>query len=125
VAHDSHFHFSRHRHAAALRGLGALRTLREFERRHLDFCRTVQDRDLLCEIGYHQLTGRPLAQKQLFLLDLGSVATVQRRLRRLRRLGAIQQQRCQHDRRAVEFVASGKVLAAFARYGELLGTNAS
>ena len=33
--------------------------------------------------GYHQPKGKPLTLKQLFLLGVGSIATVQRRLRRL------------------------------------------
>ena len=60
-----------------------LRALREFERRHLKQLSTVEDLDLVCEIGFHQEKGQPLSIKQLYLLNLASVATIQRRLRRL------------------------------------------
>ena len=63
-----------------------LRALREFERRHLKQLSTVEDLDLVCEIGFHQEKGQPLSIKQLYLLNLASVATIQRRLRRLRPL---------------------------------------
>lgn len=75
------------------------------------------------EIGYQALTGPPPTQKQLLLLDVGSVATIQRRLRRLCDLGAIRQKRCKDDRRAVEVTLSRKVLGVLAKYGELLARN--
>jgi len=105
---------------ATLAALGTLRALRAHERRHLPFLRTCADHDLVHEIGYRELSGRPATQKQLFLLDVGSVATVQRRLRRLRNLGVIQQQRREDDRRLMEFALTPRTLAAFERYGELL-----
>ena len=107
-------------HHLALRALELLRAYRTFERRHFDSTKTVEDRDLLVEIGYHAMHGRPLNQKRLLLLGVGSAATVQRRLRRLLELGAIRQQRCRHDRRSVELDLSPKLIAAFAKYGELL-----
>ena len=76
-----------------------LRTLRTFEKQHLSFLRTVEDHDLVCEIGYHQAEGRALTLKQIFLLDVGSVATVQRRLRRLKQLGVVHQHRSAADGR--------------------------
>ena len=78
-----------------------LRALRAFEKQHLDFFSTVEDHHLIGEIGYHQAKGKPLTLKQLFLLDVGSVATVQRRLRRLKELGLVQHRRAANDRRAV------------------------
>lgn len=104
----------------ALALFGTLRAFRAFEKRHLHFARTMEDRDLVQEIGYHQEMGRPLSQKALFLLDIGSVATVQRRLRRLHHLGIIHRQRAERDRRLMEFTLTPKVLAVFERYGELL-----
>jgi DNA-binding transcriptional ArsR family regulator len=97
-----------------------LRQLRDFERRNLGFLKTCEDHDLVYEIGWHQAQGKPLTVKQIFLLGLGSVPTVQRRLARLRRLGIITQQRCEHDRRSVEVSLAPKVLKGFAQYNELL-----
>lgn len=94
--------------------------MRDFERRNLGFLKTCEDHDLVFEIGWHQAQGKPLTVKQIFLLGLGSVPTVQRRLARLRRLGVIAQQRCEHDRRSVEVTLAPKVLKSFAQYQELL-----
>ena len=105
---------------AAFRALGMLRTLRAFERRNLHLLRTLEDLDLVREIGYHQGTGHPLTHKELLLLGIGSVATVQRRLRRLRHLGAIRRTRCGEDRRAVEFTLSAQLLGIFEKYAELM-----
>jgi hypothetical protein len=98
-----------------------LRAMRAFERRYLHFLVTLEDFDLVREIGYHQAHGAPLTMKQIYLLGIGSVATVQRRLRRLRELGAIQQRRTARDARNLELTITPKVLRTYAKYGELLG----
>jgi|SRR5687768_6285710 DNA-binding MarR family transcriptional regulator len=99
-----------------------LRAMRAFEKRHLDFLQTLEDYDLVQEIGYHQERGKPLTMKALYLLDLASVATVQRRLRRLRQLGAVQQIRSESDGRALELCLTPKVQKTFAKYAELLAS---
>jgi len=99
--------------------LGMLRSGRAFERRNFEFLQTLEDRDLLCEIGYRQHIA-PLTVKEVLLLGFGSIATVQRRLRRLREMGAIQARRSTHDGRAMELVLSPRVLRIFEQYAELL-----
>jgi hypothetical protein len=108
---------------AAHRALASLLAGRAFERTHLPFLATLEERDLLCEIGHRQVRGEPLTMKQVFLLGIGSVATIQRRLRRLRRLGAVQQLRRRDDRRTVEVTLAPKVLKAFASYAAVLAAN--
>jgi DNA-binding MarR family transcriptional regulator len=81
----------------------------------------LRDFDLVREIGFHQEQGKPLTMKQIYLLDLASVATVQRRLSRLRHLGVVVPRRSQSDARAVELTISPKPLKALAGYAELLG----
>ncbi len=98
----------------------ALRTTRAFRRRHLDFLETREDCDLVLEIGFHQESGTPLTMKQLQLMGLASVPTLQRRLRRLRQVGAIMGRKSQEDGRAVELVLSPKLLRTYARYGDLI-----
>lgn len=100
-----------------------LRAARAFERRHLGHLRTMEDVDLVREIGYHQEQGRPLTMKQLYLLDLASVATVQRRLRHLRQAGVIVPRKSERDGRTVELTISPKLQKAYARYLELLCAN--
>lgn len=102
-----------------------LRALRAFEKQYLDFFSTVEDHHLIGEIGYHQSSGKPLTLKQLFLLDVGSIATVQRRLRRLKELGLVQQRRSAGDRRTVELTLSPKCVRIFAKYGALMSAKLS
>jgi DNA-binding MarR family transcriptional regulator len=103
-----------------MRVFDRLRALKDFEREHLGVLATVEDQNLVHEIGYHQSRGRALTLKRLFLLDIGSVATVQRRLRRLRQLGVVQQRRAQADRRSVELLLTPKYVKLFERYGALM-----
>lgn len=100
-----------------------LRALTAFEKQRLDFFGTVEDHHLVGEIGYHQARGKPLTLKQLFLLDVGSVATVQRRLRRLKELGLVQHRRSSSDRRAVELTLSPKCLRILAKYDALVSAS--
>jgi hypothetical protein len=100
----------------------ALRTTRAFRRRHLDFLETQEDCDVVLEIGFHQERGNPLTMKHLQLLGLASVPTLQRRLRRLRQVGAIVARKSQIDGRAVELVLSPKLMRTYARYGQLIKT---
>jgi len=97
-----------------------LRALRTFEKQHLELLSSVEDHHLIVEVGYHQAKGKPLTLKQLFLVDVGSVATVQRRLRRLKGLGLVQQRRAANDRRTVELTLSPKCLRIFAKYNSLM-----
>src|ERR1700694_3047484 len=108
--------------ARPMRLFHKLRALRAFEKQHLDFFSTVEDHHLIGEIGYHQAKGKPIALKQLFLLDIGSIATVQRRLRRLKNLGLVQHRRAGSDRRTVELSLSPKFLRIFAKYDALMSS---
>jgi DNA-binding MarR family transcriptional regulator len=105
-----------------MRLLEKLHVLRAFEKQHLDFLGTVEDHHLIGEIGYHQAQGKPLTLKQLFLLDVGSIATVQRRLRRLKELGIVQHRRAPSDRRAVELTLSPKCVRILAKYDALMSS---
>jgi DNA-binding MarR family transcriptional regulator len=97
-----------------------LRRIRAFERSQLKFLRTMEDFDLVCEIGFREEQGKPLTMKQLHRLQLGSVPTVQRRVRRLRQLGAVATRRTERDARAVELTIRPRALRRIARYAALL-----
>jgi hypothetical protein len=97
-----------------------LRSLRRLEKQHLPFLRSMEDYELVCEVGHHEESGRPLSMKQLYLLNLGSVPTVQRRLRRLRQLGVIVPRRSTSDGRSVELTVSPRVRKSCGHYLELL-----
>jgi len=65
----------------------ALRKIRGFERERLPFLKSVIDFDILVEIGYAEEQKKPLTPKQLFLLELGSITTVRRKLAKLEEQG--------------------------------------
>ena len=93
-----------------------LRAIGEFRKRHLAFLETVADYDLILEVGRREELGQPLTLKQLHLLGMTSVPTLQRRLRRLRQLRAIAQRRCKHDGREVELKLNPRLHRLFVRY---------
>jgi hypothetical protein len=97
-----------------------LHATRSFRRRHLPFLQTQEDHDIILEVGLHQERGTPLTLKQLQFLGITSIPTLQRRLRRLRELGAIVARRSTRDARVVELTLSSKVMRTYARYGELI-----
>lgn len=98
-----------------------LRAIRAFEREHLRALATVEDFDLVLEIAYHEALGRPLNLKRLFLLDAAPAATVQRRLRRLKREGVIEQRRSPLDGRAVEIQLTPRFRKVYLEYDTLIG----
>jgi DNA-binding MarR family transcriptional regulator len=98
----------------------ALKAAGDFRRRHMPFVATLEDQDLIREIGFAQAMARPLTLKQLFTHGIASVATVQRRLARLKRLGVVQQTRVTHDRRIRRLTLSPEATRLFARWGREL-----
>jgi DNA-binding MarR family transcriptional regulator len=97
-----------------------MRALRAFENQHLLFLKTGGHQHLIGEIGHHQAIGKPLTLKQLFLLDVGSIATVQRHLRELKKLGLVDHRRAANDGRAVELRLTSKCVRIFAKYDTLM-----
>ena len=97
-----------------------LRTLRAFRSHHAEFFGTLEEHHLIVEIGYHQAKGKPLTLKQLFLLDIGSVSTVQRSLRRLKERGLVKHRPKPSDRRAVELTLSPNCVRIFAKYDTVM-----
>ena len=106
-----------------MRVFARLRAQRAFEKRHLPFLQTIVDFDLVVEIGYHAARGKPLALKQLYHLGIGAVATIERRLARLKRLGVVEHRRSIEDARHRELTLSEKLRRAFAQYDALLHWN--
>ena len=92
-----------------------LKALTDFRKRHMPFVKTLEDLDLLREIGFHQETGDPITLKVLFLQGIGSVATIQRRLSRLKRLGVVHESRAEHDKRLVKLMLSATVVRDYGR----------
>jgi len=101
-----------------MRVFAKLRDLAERRSRYLPELRTTEDRELAREIGYHQALGAPLTLKQVMRLGVGSSATAQRRLARLKRLGLVRGQRSPADQRVVELTLSPACMRAFLRLEE-------
>ncbi len=86
----------------------------------MPFVATLEDQDLIREIGLAQAMGRSLTLKQLFTHGIASVATVQRRLARLKGLGVVLQSRATHDKRVRRLTLSPATTRLFARWGREL-----
>jgi len=98
-----------------------LRDLHAFQRQHLQFLTSLEDFLLACELGYRQAAGAPLTMNDVLRLDIASVATVQRQIRRLRKAGAVAVARSDSDGRVLLVTLTPKALKALTVYGEMLG----
>ena len=98
----------------------SLLILSRFRRRHLAFIQTLEDLDMIQTIGAGQAENRPLTFKLLCLEGFGSVATVQRRLGRLKRLGIVNQSRAPHDKRNLVLTVSPKACRLVRQLGRVM-----
>lgn len=98
----------------------SLRKIREFQRQELPFVRSVLDFDIIIEIGYAEEQKQPLTPKQLFLLRLGSLTTVRRRLASLVAEGIVIQRTNARDRRSALLTIAPASLKSLGKYGRLL-----
>ena len=99
-----------------LKTFRALKASGDFRRRHLPFLKTLEDQDLVRAIGFSQETGHPLSLRHLFAQGIGSVATIQRRLSRMKRIGVVAQTRATHDKRVVTLTLTPKARRLHARW---------
>jgi DNA-binding MarR family transcriptional regulator len=95
----------------------ALRKIRQFERLKLPFIKALIDFDIIIEIGYAAEQGQPLTPKQLFLLKLGSLTTVRRRLAKLVEAGIVVRRPNAEDRRSAFLAISPPSLKLLGKYG--------
>ena len=92
-----------------------------FQRKHLPMFQTLVDYSIAIEVGFHQKNGNPLTLKQLFLLNLAPLSTVQRRLNRLIDLEIIDKDANPIDGRMIELKISpgaDRLLAKYAQWIE-------
>ena len=97
-----------------------MRAVRAYKRRHLHCLQKVEDFCLVEEIGFFQERGHPISLTQLYTLGLASSATVQRRIKKLREVGAIVPTKSVDDRRVVRLILSPTVYKAYSGYARLL-----
>ena len=98
----------------------ALKASGDYRRHHLPFLKTLEDLDLIREIGFNQTSGHPISLKQLYTRGIGSVATVQRRLSRFRRIGVVTQTRADHDKRVVYLILTPRARRAHSKWAAQL-----
>jgi DNA-binding MarR family transcriptional regulator len=97
-----------------------LKKIREFERRHLPFLKSVADFDIVIEIGYAEEQTQPLTVKQLFLLNISSRTTVRRKLAVLIEQGIVIRRKHPSDHRASLLIISHATVTRLSRYGGTL-----
>jgi DNA-binding MarR family transcriptional regulator len=97
-----------------------LRKIRQSERAHLPFLKTVIDYDIVIEIGYAEERGRPLTLKGLYLLEFCSRGTMRRELARMVASGMITRERHPHDGRASLLLIPPSTVKLFAKYSGVL-----
>lgn len=94
----------------------SLRKIREFEKLQLPFITSLIDFDLIIEIGFAQEEEKPLTPKQLFLLNVSSVATVRRRLAKLAEKGIVRRRINVKDRRSEILTIAPSSLKVLGKY---------
>jgi DNA-binding MarR family transcriptional regulator len=97
-----------------------LKKIREFERQHLPFLKSIVDLDIVIEIGYAEEQEQPLTLKQLFLLNIRSRTTVRRKLRRLIDQGIVMRRKHANDHRSSLLTISASSVKLLARYSGTL-----
>ena len=95
---------------------GALRKMREFERLQLPYFASLTDFDIVIEIGDAQERKKSFTPKQLFLLKIGSVSTVRRRLATLTHRGIVRRKTNAKDRRSDVLTVSAATIRQLERY---------
>lgn len=93
-----------------------LRAINQLQRKHLPMFETTVDFNIAVEIGYFQENGTPLTLKQLFLLEVASSATVQRRLKLLVHKGLVRKNDNPADGRMIELSLTPDADRMFRKY---------
>lgn len=100
-----------------------LRKINAFQKKHFSVLQSMVDWSMVIEIGYFQECGKPLTLKQLFLQNIASATTVQRRLKRLVSLGIVTKSFRPTDARMVELRVTVPADKLFKKYAEWISRN--
>jgi DNA-binding MarR family transcriptional regulator len=90
-----------------------LRRLRQAQKRIAPFLRTLEDLDIVLEIGAAQEARDPIGTNLLLAAKVAPRATVSRRLARLKKLGVVRQRPVSEDRRRSQLLLDASVKSAF------------
>jgi hypothetical protein len=94
-----------------------LKKMRDLERLHLPFVRSVADFDIVIEIGFAEEQGKPLTVKQFVLLNICSHSTIRRKLSVLVRKDIVIRRKHATDNRTTHLFISSAALKMLDRYG--------
>lgn len=97
-----------------------LRKISTYQRKEFPSIVSIQDFNLVTEIGLHQINSSPLSVKQLLLLRIAPTRTILRRLQRLKTLGIVIHTTCTQDRRSRELTISPSALKKFEKFNQQL-----
>lgn len=97
-----------------------LKKIRDFEKLEFPFIKSLIDFDIIIEVGYAQEQNKALTPKQLFLLKIGSITTVRRRLTALVGKGVIHRRTNNRDHRSDVLTISPGTLKILDRYAGVL-----
>ena len=99
-----------------------LKKIREFERQHLPFLKSIVDFDIVIEVGYAEEQEQPLTLKQLFLLNISSRTTVRRKLAKLIEEGIVMRRKQASDHRASLLTIPASSVKLMGRYCSALNS---
>ena len=95
------------------------------EKRCFPWMQSTEDRDLIAIIGTHQGTNKEgICCKQLYMTGIAPIATVQRRLRRLIKLGILQRRQSGRDARVFYVCLSDAAESSIESFAALLKRSA-
>lgn len=92
-----------------------LNSIRAFERTNMSYLQTLEDYDLVCEIGTGQEAGAPVIAKALVDGHLGAPATIRRRLERLVKLGVVTKTKSKEDQRMALLYLTKDAIKAYGK----------
>lgn len=93
--------------------------LAAFERQHMRFIRSNEDRYILIAIGRANETGVPIGLKQLVIASGVATSTLIRRIKRMVATGVITWERQGNDGRMISYRLTASTQRSFERYVKL------
>jgi DNA-binding MarR family transcriptional regulator len=91
---------------------------RDYERKNFPFIESLVDRDVLLAIVTAQVSEQMISLSDIMKMKLGSVATVERRISRLKEMGIITSSESKADRRTKYLRVNTKVKNLFIKYND-------
>ena len=97
-----------------------LNSIRAFQRTNMPYLESLEDYDIVCEIGAAQEGGMVFIPKRLIEDNLGAPATIRRRLDRLVKLGIVTKGQGKDDHRTAPLQLTRDAIKAYAKLEKLI-----